>query len=234
MLEKDALVDTCSGKQKVLLCATLTSFSERWLIHLGRDCRATWIPTGIGGRWKIMFSAAFQPRDYLLFPPHFFDKTAKYICIQKKVLPVFSLISQRTLKSAGFILWQFSPCFLFQYKTRHDTEINSLISHRSTTEQDFLFLRGWRLYKFYHCHASLQIRMCYFQQMEFKDTLRWICCINMCMDFIFAEVVDNFLNKLHEVKLLNQTARAVWFNRISKKWYSPNQFLLIRRISPWE
>ena len=28
------------------------------------------------------------------------------------VLPVFSLISHRTLKSAGFILWQFRACFL--------------------------------------------------------------------------------------------------------------------------
>lgn len=30
----------------------------------------------------------------------------------RSVLPVFSLISHRTLKSAGFILWQFRACFL--------------------------------------------------------------------------------------------------------------------------
>lgn len=30
----------------------------------------------------------------------------------RRPLPVFSLISQRTLKSAGFILWQLSACFL--------------------------------------------------------------------------------------------------------------------------
>lgn len=41
----------------------------------------------------------------------------KYLGGKKQFLPVFSLISHRTLKSAGFILWQFSPCFLFQYKT---------------------------------------------------------------------------------------------------------------------
>lgn len=30
----------------------------------------------------------------------------------RSVLPVFSLISHKTLKSAGFILWQFRACFL--------------------------------------------------------------------------------------------------------------------------
>lgn len=32
--------------------------------------------------------------------------------VSSRVLPVFSLISHKTLKSAGFILWQFRACFL--------------------------------------------------------------------------------------------------------------------------
>lgn len=142
-----------SGKR---LPRYLDTYRDRWQVENNVSC-------------CISASRLFT----LFFLFFFFWQDCTVYLYPKKVLPVFSLISQRTLKSAGFILWQFSPCFLFQYKTRHDTEINSLISHRSTTEQDFLFfLRGWRLYKFYDCHASLKIRTCYFQQMEFKDTLR--------------------------------------------------------------
>lgn len=39
-------------------------------------------------------------------------------CMQVSDLPVFSLISQSTLNKAGFIRWQFSPCFLFQFKIK--------------------------------------------------------------------------------------------------------------------
>lgn len=38
-------------------------------------------------------------------------------------LPVLSLISHRTLKRAGFILWQFKACFLLWKMKDRETEI---------------------------------------------------------------------------------------------------------------
>ncbi len=54
----------------------------------------------------------------------------------KQNLPVFSLISHKTLKRAGFILWQFSACFL---KRGQDTTLHINIqtsgnTHKATEE----------------------------------------------------------------------------------------------------
>lgn len=57
------------------------------------------------------------------------QKTAAQRCgPRNENLPVFSFISHKTLKSAGFILWQFSACFL---KRGHD---NRFPHQRSNTQ----------------------------------------------------------------------------------------------------
>lgn len=38
----------------------------------------------------------------------------------KQNVPVFSFISHKTLNRAGFILWQFSACFLKKIKKKED------------------------------------------------------------------------------------------------------------------
>ena len=56
---------------------------------------------------QTVFLLLLQSREYTTM-----NHLPKAIMTRKQYIPVFSLISQRTLKSAGFILWQFSVCFL--------------------------------------------------------------------------------------------------------------------------
>lgn len=48
--------------------------------------------------------------------------------------PVFSLISQRTLKRAGFILWQFRACFLQGKESRGKRERRGITINRPPSE----------------------------------------------------------------------------------------------------
>lgn len=56
-------------------------------------------------------------------PSHGRDKkkpsTQKKVQGEKQNSPVFSFISHKTLKRAGFILWQFSACFLQRWTGHH-------------------------------------------------------------------------------------------------------------------
>lgn len=45
--------------------------------------------------------------------------------MQMDNVPVFSLISHRTLKRVGFILWQFKACFLLWKARDRETEMGN-------------------------------------------------------------------------------------------------------------
>lgn len=49
----------------------------------------------------------------------------------EEILPVFSLISQRTLNKAGFIRWQFSVCFLKEKCSMPITETQEVSGNQS-------------------------------------------------------------------------------------------------------
>lgn len=70
------------------------------------------------------------------------NKTNPANKINKNNIPVFSFISHKTLKRAGFILWQFSACFL---KRGQDTpfQINILTSGNSNKSH----LKEWGILK---------------------------------------------------------------------------------------
>lgn len=91
---------------------------KRWLIHSGRGPPP---PPPSPSPKTLPTLTCTLPSDpwFYFFPPRiFWFPDITFFFFSMKILPVFSLISQRTLKRAGFILWQFSPCFLFQYKKK--------------------------------------------------------------------------------------------------------------------